>query len=207
MSLSSRLLGANPSVQVSSLLTGAITTPSAKGAFTELGEFDSIQTVNVTSNQANVEFTSIPATYTHLQIRGICQSTTTTEQYSPFKFEFNLDTSNYFSHSLFSNGSSVFGASYSGLPYIAQIQDRYGSANTFSGLVIDVLDYANTNKKTTVRGLAGGDVNGAGGTMGIYSVLWNVTTAVTSIKMSIVGGGSPLIAQYSSFALYGIKVA
>ena len=30
MSLASRLLGANPSVQVSSLLTGAITTPSAK---------------------------------------------------------------------------------------------------------------------------------------------------------------------------------
>ncbi len=33
MSLPSRLLGANPSVQVSSLLTGAITTPSAKGEF------------------------------------------------------------------------------------------------------------------------------------------------------------------------------
>jgi hypothetical protein len=33
VSLASRLLGANPSVQISSLLTGAITTPSAKGTF------------------------------------------------------------------------------------------------------------------------------------------------------------------------------
>ena len=33
MSLPSRLLGANPSIQVSTLLSGSLTTPSAKGTF------------------------------------------------------------------------------------------------------------------------------------------------------------------------------
>ena len=182
---------------IASAITGNLVTTS----------YESIETVTVGSGgSASVSFTSIPADYTHLQVRCIAQSTTTTEQYSPFKFELNSDTTgtNYYSHRLFGNGASVTSASQQA-PYIAQIQDKYGSANTFSGLVIDVLDYTNTNKYTTLRGLAGGDVNAAGGTMGLYSVLWNNSAAITSITMSVVGGSSPLLAQYSQFALYGIK--
>ena len=39
------------------------------------GSYESIQTVTVgLGGAANVEFTSIPATYTHLQIRGISKT-------------------------------------------------------------------------------------------------------------------------------------
>jgi hypothetical protein len=52
MSLPSRLLGANPSIQVSTLLSGSLTTPSAKSAFIPPGDFESIATVSVGSGGA-----------------------------------------------------------------------------------------------------------------------------------------------------------
>jgi hypothetical protein len=44
----------------------------ASSRLAAVGDFESIATVSVGSGgAADVEFTSIPATYTHLQIRGI----------------------------------------------------------------------------------------------------------------------------------------
>ena len=44
-------------------------------SFEVAGDFESISTVSVGSGgAANVEFTSIPATYTHLQIRSLAQT-------------------------------------------------------------------------------------------------------------------------------------
>ena len=70
--------------------------------------------------------------------------------------------------------------------------------------VTDILDYTDTNKLTTVRTLGGYDVNGAG-QFGLFSNLWNNTAAVSTITLRIVGGTN--FAQYSEFALYGIKGA
>ena len=172
-------------------------------------DYESIATVTVGSGgSATVSFTSISSDYTHLQIRGFGQASTTTEQYSPLIVQFNSDTTkaNYYTHRLFGNGASVSAASQQEY-YAGQIQDKYGSAATFSGIVIDILDYKNTNKYKTVRTLIGGDVNGAGGTVGLYSMLWQNTNAITAIDLAIIGGSSPVFTQYSHFALYGIKGA
>jgi hypothetical protein len=171
--------------------------------------YESIATVNVGSGGTSyIEFTSIPSTYKHLQIRGIGRSTNTTSTTSysaELLMQFNGDTaSNYNAHAIEATGSGTPGTNYQtsltlvdlGGPFTTQ------TASAFGVSVIDILDYASTSKNKTVRALGGQDLNGYG-TVIFASGLWrNNTTAISSIKM--VSGGTGW-AQYSSFALYGIK--
>jgi hypothetical protein len=76
------------------------------------------------------------------------------------------------------------------------------SANIFTVAVIDILDYSNTNKYTTIRTLQGYDSNGSGN-IRFNSGLWMNTAGVTDIK--IFPDGAASFVQYSHFALYGIK--
>jgi hypothetical protein len=163
------------------------------------GSYESIATVTVGSGgSATVSFTSIPATYTHLQIRGIARTATNVS----LGLQFNSDTgSNYSRHFLNSNGSSVAAGgaanttnSYAGTTATA--------TSAFGANIIDVLDYANTNKYKTTRTLSGGDNNGSGFVQ-FMSGSWRNTNAVTSIDIFQVDGDT--ITQYSQFALYGIK--
>jgi hypothetical protein len=172
------------------------------------GSFESIATITVGSGGAsNVEFTSIPGTYTHLQIRHINRATgSVTDSFN--KLQFNGDTgNNYYTHYLLGTGTAVqSGANvpnvdfiYSGVNWgVTTITDT----KFFAGAIIDILDYANTNKKTTSRTLSGIDGNGSG-QIDFTSGTWNNTAAVTSIKISVNSGTN--FAQYSTFALYGIK--
>jgi hypothetical protein len=74
-------------------------------------------------------------------------------------------------------------------------------SSVFAANVIDILDYANTNKYKTTRSFSGADNNGSGFVQ-FMSGLWMNTAAITSITIL---PNSDNFAQYSSFALYGIK--
>lgn len=173
--------------------------------------FVSIATATITSatsaNQVNtIEFTAIPSVYKHLQIRGIYRDTWTATGVGESYIEFNGDSSaSYSTHYLWGTGSAAAaGAGASLTNGWAGFGVRGGSlASTFGGFVIDILDYANTNKYKTVRTLAGADINGSG-TVTLMSASWQKTNAVSSIKFYANGYG---FAQYSSFALYGIQGA
>jgi len=164
--------------------------------------FESIATTTVGSGgSANIEFTSIPGTYSHLQIRGIGKSTSSP---TDLDIQFNSDTgSNYRAHRLSGDGSSVF----SDVSLQTFRLDRAGiladGTSVFGANIIDILDYANTNKYKTVRSLYGYDKNGSGSAL-FSSGLWMNTNAITSIKLFPDFGN---FVQYSSFALYGIKGA
>jgi hypothetical protein len=70
--------------------------------------FESIATVTVGSGgAANVEFTSIANTYTHLQVRYIAQSNRATYGRDLVLLNINGDTTNYSTHSLNGDGSSI----------------------------------------------------------------------------------------------------
>jgi len=173
----------------------------------DAGDFESIATVSVGSGgAANVEFTSIPATFTHLQIRGMAKDSNSTTQ--QLRFQINTDTgNNYAYHQLFGNGSSVSAGAAASQ---ALISNAYAVAlnnvtSVFGVSIVDILDYANTNKYKTVRSLHGTDVNGNDGYVGITSGLWQSTSAITSIKFYLTGGAN--FAQYTQFALYGIRSA
>ena len=165
--------------------------------------YDSIATVTVGSGgSAEINFTSISATYTHLQIRGLFL--TTTAGRSP-RIEFNSDTgSNFSNHLVYSTGANAYsGANVSNAGmYIGG--SNTGTSTTWPFVfVTDILDYTNTNKYTTIRTLSGLDSNGDG-EMSLFSGAWRNTAAVSSIRIYATSG---TFAQYSSIALYGIKGA
>lgn len=174
--------------------------------------FESIATVTVDSGgSSGVEFTSIPAGYTHLQIRGIARTARTTFANDGIKLQFNSDTgTNYSRHQLSGDSSGTFdtGSAADSDYMFTQVAGNGAGSNIFGAVVIDILDYANTNKYKTVRFLSGIDNNSSAnqqtGFMTLASGAWRNTNAITSLKLF---GFSGNLLQYTSLALYGIKVA
>jgi hypothetical protein len=170
------------------------------------GAYESIATITVPSGgAASIQFTGIPQNYAHLQIRGIARSTRSqTGDY--IALQLNADTgSNYAYHGLTGNGStaSAFGLATQTFMDVERAAAASATASVFGASVFDILDYANTNKYKTMRNLGGFDNNGSGEIF-LTSGLWQNTNAVTTITLKTQGGTSNF-AQYSTFALYGIK--
>lgn len=172
-----------------------------------LNSFESIATTTVgAGGSSTITFSSIPSTYKHLQIRAIMRSTFSDTD-SFLKINLNSDTgSNYPNHFLTGNGATVgaFGYSTTQYPYafFSMYPAALASASLYGAAVVDLLDYADTNKNKTMRCLGGYDVNGAG-VARLNSAVWLNTAAVTRIDITDYRGGN--MAQYSSFALFGIK--
>ena len=169
------------------------------------GSFESIATTTLSTSAANIQFTSIPATYTHLQIRGIAR-TDYAGTPAGLNFRFNSDTaSNYSYHGFYGNGSTITALNGTSASFgeAGQITGSTKAASIFGVCVLDILDYANTNKYKTTRSLGGWDSNGDGQST-FYSSNWRSTNAITTITLS---AGAGNFIQYSQFALYGIKGA
>jgi hypothetical protein len=170
--------------------------------FLNASSFDSIATVTVGSGgQSSITFSSIPLTYTHLQIRFIAKTTTANinSDTTVIKLNGNTITKN---HYLYANGSSAS----AGLGGLGDVNNtpRANYTSVFGPEIVDILDYANTNKYKTIRSLGGYDANGVG-EIALYSNLYATdTNAITSVTLTASANN---FAQYSSFALYGIKGA
>ena len=192
-------------MSISSVKTGAIGDSLLAGNSPYLpGDYVSIATVTAGAGGiSGITFSSIPSTYQHLQIRGIARYSSSGSGGASIYMRLNSDTgSNYSYHSLSGNGTAAAanGAATQTEMYIAESPTTTYTANTFSGIVIDILDYANTNKYKTIRSLTGWDSNGSG-VVALESGNWRSTSAVSTILLNF--GAN--FAQYSSFALYGIK--
>jgi hypothetical protein len=172
----------------------------------KLTSFESIATVTVSTAVSSISFTSIPATYKHLQIRYLSRSSRATTSDS-VGMQLNTNTgSNYARHFLAGDGATASaGASTSATQMTVAMS---AAANNTSGVfgvgVIDILDYTSTDKNKTIRTLSGIDNNGDG-TVQLGSGLFFATpAAVTSILFNV-QSGSANFQQYSQFALYGVK--
>jgi len=188
-------------------ILGVIASSFRSGA-ADTGAMFPLQVVTVgAAGASSVEFTNIPTTgYAHLQIRGLAR-TTTASVGGGCVVQFNSDTTtgNYYGHGLYGDGASVFAYALDGNYYasISSLAGGNATASVFGSAVIDVLDYRSTNKYKTVRNLAGFDNNGSG-QIRLASGLWMSTSAITSVKLVPTSGN---FAQYSQFALYGVKGA
>lgn len=182
---------------------------SSGGAAAVASSYESIATVNVGSGgSSTITFSSIPSTYQHLQLRWIGQDNRGTYNDSELLFRVNSDTGNNYSwHYLRGDGASVEANASTSTSSWVQTVTASSATNNFCPGVMDVLDYANTNKYKTMRTLVGFDNNNSGtgskGLLSLRSGLWQNTNAITTI--SITSSLGSLINQYSSFALYGIK--
>lgn len=168
--------------------------------------FDSIATQTVgAGGAASVEFTNIPSTYKHLQIRGIGRSTYNLNASTALLVQLNGNATvgNYATHLLDGSGAAASAYGASGDWIQTSISNATASANIFGAFIIDILDYTDTNKYKTVRMLGGNDNNGSGNIRFSSGALYSNTNAVTSIKL--LSGASSNLTQYSHFALYGVK--
>ena len=179
--------------------------------FAPSGAYDSIATTTVgAGGAASITLSSIPSTYTHLQLRIFAQSSRATYAIDNGYIQFNGDTaSNYAYHNINGDGASASVAASTSQTSIQPGDRVIGtsvSPGTWGSLVIDILDYANTSKYKTTRALSGCDTNGVvagfAGMVNLASGLWQSTSAINSIKFAAVNGN---LNQYTSVALYGIK--
>ena len=168
------------------------------------GSYDSIATANGTGSSGTITFSSIPSTYSHLQIRYIGRTSATGVTQTTLRMRVNGYTSTYPLHRVLGNGTaaSAYGSNTEVyLQDVISVATNSATASVFGVGVIDILDYANTNKYKTVRTLSGTDNNG-GGEIIFGSGLYQQTTAISSITLE--ANGVNWLTN-SSFALYGIK--
>lgn len=161
---------------------------------------------NLTSNQSGViNFTSIPQTFTHLQVRAFIRSTNSGNE--TVYARLNGDGSAlYAQHSIFGDGASAGSSAASGTTFtdIAPMADASKTANVFTSLVWDLLDYTNTNKFKTYRTISGVDYNGSGSTW-LASGLYRSTSPITTVT---IGGAATVgLAAGSAIHLYGITTS
>jgi hypothetical protein len=195
-----------PSAQVSSLTTGSITLPSAKGTFVPPGDYFSLDSYNLTTTTTSVTFSSISQDYTHLEVR-LYTKTAGGTSLSDIRARFNGDTNtNYSWHKLYNSESgdaAVTGAGGANYMFAGVTNETVSGAFNTTSILIP--DYKNTSKFTTIRTRSGG-TQGTGGTN--YTQwgggTWRNTAAVTSLTIYEANGNG--FVAGSAFHLYGIKI-
>jgi hypothetical protein len=188
------------------LVGGGLVASSATNSHINPGNFVSIATATVTSGGANsVTFSSIPQTYTHLQVRVFDVYNSAV---SRGRIRLNSDTtsSDYQSHYLDGSGSTASGGYENGYTYGIWVSPRVDQnlSNGATVSIIDILDYTNTNKYKTVRALSGFDANGTGD-VEFNSGLWLSTSAVNTVSFSNDNSTLTQLSAGTVIALYGVK--
>jgi hypothetical protein len=181
------------------------------GGATEVGDYESIATTTLGSSTATITFSSIPATYKHLQVRGIMRNDVAITGMGDLRVRFNSDSgSNYTYHILYGDGTSAAAGAATSQTYGRLARNvtpcANNGANIFGAFVADILDYANSNKNKTIRSIGGENNNtttASAQSISFTSSAWLSTSAITQIDITDDSSGN--FVQYSSFALYGIK--
>lgn len=168
--------------------------------------YEAIASTSISTATSTVTFSSIPGTYEHLQLRCYARSTDS-GQYTHIRCRFNSSTSSiYDDHYLYGNGSGVVGDSGTNqtFHYLFRIPGAGATSNCFGVYVIDLVDYASTNKNKVTRLLSGWNQNTSVGEAWFTSHSWRSTSAITSIELV---SGSGDFAVGSVFSLYGLRSA
>lgn len=177
---------------------------SSLRAAADTGAMFPLQVVTVgPAGASSVSFTNIPSTYTHLQVRALIRMARSSVDY--LTTTFNSGTAVTGRHGIYGNGTTAGtnGASGTGQDF-GPYPDSSHSASIFGALILDILDYSNTNKYKTYRFFSGNDRNGAGN-VDLQSTTASTTSALSSIAFSSYYGDG--FAANSQFALYAVKGA
>lgn len=191
---------------IQSIKSGTLSRSTAVGnAIILPGDFESIATgtVGAGSTSSVITFSSIPSTYAHLQLRMFTRGTIS--ERLDVRFNNDSGATNYDNHRLNGNGST--GGADARINYSALwVSSRgYGVPSTAligSAIVMDILDYTNTNKYKVTRTLSGQELNNSNSDIEFTSGSWKNTAAVNRIDVSI---PASTLAEYTHIALYGIR--
>lgn len=167
----------------------------------------SIATVTATTGTTTLTFSSIPATYKALQIRGIARDNGASINQRNQIMRFNGDSgTNYSRHGAGFGAGSIYRLNNTTQN---RIEFGYygGSDNSlaFRAFLIEIPDYANTNKFKTVIASDGwiGPSGGPGNpSIEMLSGSWQSTSAINQITIQQDTGQA--FEPGSTFALYGV---
>jgi len=176
------------------------------GILTTAGGFSSdyqlIATALLSSNGTAV-FSNIPQTYRHLQVRAatlVAGSSNGSGFEDSWAFNNDYNGSNYSTHQLRGNGSSVSTFYRSSGMFLQHASFTSGQPIT-NVATVDFINYRDTSRFKTVRLLGG--VHGPNGSwITLSSGEWRSLAAITTIEYNY--GGTALAAG-SRISLYGVK--
>lgn len=181
------------------------------GVSASAGSFDLLETQVLGSGQASVTFSSLStySTYRHLQLRITTRTNRSGADSDPVVMRFNSDSgANYATHGLigYNIGGTTAVASNNGtstnhLFLTEAMPTNNSAANSFGGMIVDILDSFGTTKNKTVRTLAG--MRDTWSSAELRSGVWLNTNAISSITILPLLG-TQLVAN-SRFSLYGVK--
>lgn len=174
--------------------------------------FEHIATAYGTGSSGTITFTGIPATFKHLQIRGIAQGTGTSSTDGTnlsLYVRYNSDaTATQSYHVLYGNGASVLNGNAINQSYqfVGNFNGGYTTdypANAYTASIIDILDYASTSKNKTSKFITGLPGTTAKNNVALGSTLLQSTSAVSSITIST--GNATFFTSGTRFSIYGFK--
>lgn len=156
---------------------------------------------------ANIDFTSIPSTYTDLVIKLSGRSTVSGD-WEDMKIAFNGSTTDaqYYWKAVYGYSGSTVGSNQGNGNSNARLQGNVSgstaTANTFGTWEMYVPNYAGSNQKSVSTDFAS-ENNSTGTLLGFATNLWNQTSAINRVTLTTSGGNN--LAQYSAAYLYGVK--
>jgi hypothetical protein len=160
---------------------------------------------------ASITFTSIPSTYTDLNILLSPRSAASADR-AELYLTVNSDTgSNYNSRRLqgYDSGSVLSASSSSVAPTangsFGRITANSATASTFSNVSLYIPNYAGSNQKSMSIDWVAENNSSTSWTVGMSAVLWTGTAAITSLTFSAESAAN--FTQYSTAYLYGISNA
>ena len=152
---------------------------------------------------ANMEFTSIPSTYTDLLVKVSARNTGSTA--IDVLVSFNGTTTTYTDKILYGSGSAAGSVNDTGAAGVYGVLNTLSTdtANTFSNCEFYIPNYAGSNNKSVSLDSVN-ENNGNTAYSYLAAGLWSSSSAITSIKIATTASN---FAQYSTAYLYGISNA
>ena len=170
---------------------------------------EAIQTQYLEADASSVTFSSIPQTYEHLQLRYTLTLAAESNTYQRLWLgDGSADTGTTYSyHVMYGHDTTVGvfkGTGEANGIFLGQAPGNPDRAWT-GPTIVDILDYVNTNKNTTVQILNwdGGDSTSTADYSTFASGLWDDTSAVDTILINNRYANNFL--RGSEFTLYGLN--
>ena len=163
-----------------------------------------LQTVTVGSGGASsVSFNSIPQGYTDLKLVCSFRGTASASGVDLYAYVNNVSSdASYSTTYLTGTGSATGSSRATGLTffYLENGDAASQTANTFSSHEVYFPNYTGSNYKQIIVDTVN-ENNGSVSNQGLAACLWAKTTAISALTVFPQSGN---IAQYSTFALYGV---
>lgn len=162
--------------------------------------YNAIATTTVgAGGTANIEFTSIPASYTDLLLKISARSVrSATADF--LQININSSASNFTARYLEGNGATI--VSGTDTVFIGSFPGASSTASTFGNFELYLPNYAGSTNKS-ISADSATENNATTAYIDLVASLWSQTTVITSVK--ILSATANNFAQYTTATLYGIK--